>query len=105
MIQSRNDVPKENVTGFLNEFRGVIKSADSLSEKDSSEWDLNAFYKPNYACIWNNVKNISEPCVIVGKDDRFAVVQFIDEKKNKNNVSIVYRLEDLTYDKKMEEQQ
>jgi hypothetical protein len=102
MIQTRHDIPTENVTGFLNEFKKIIKSADSLSKEDKTEWDLDAFYKPNYACIWNNRKNISEPCAIVGKDDRFAVVQFVDGERNKNEVSIVYRLEDLTYDRKME---
>jgi hypothetical protein len=96
MIQSRNDIPIENVTEYLGEFREIIKRADTLSEEDRSEWDLDAVYTPNWSCIWNDVNNISEPCLIVGKDDRFAVVQFIDDKKNSNTVSIVYRLEDLT---------
>ena len=102
MLQTRNDIPTENVTGFLGEFRDVIKGADKLSNKDVSEWDLDAFYRPNWSCIWNSPDNISKPCVIVGKDDKFAVVQFDDEKRNKGNASIVYRLEDLSFDKKME---
>ena len=95
MIQSRDDILIENVTGYLDEFREIIKMADSLSEEDDSEWDLDALYMPNWSCIWNKVDNVCEPCVIVGKDDKFAVVQFIDDKKNNNDTSIVYRLEDL----------
>ncbi len=102
MIQVREDVIEENVIGFLTEFRGMIKGADSLSEADSKEWNVDAFYRTNWSCIWNSPSNVGEICVIVGKDDRFAVVQFIDEKLNKNNASIVYRLEDLSFDKEME---
>ncbi len=103
MIQSRHDIPEENVTEYLKEFRNTIKRADTLAEKDDSRWDLDAFYRPNWACAWNKPANISKVCVIVGKDDRFAVIQFEDESQNQNNVSIVYRLEDLSFDKKMEE--
>ena len=63
-------------------------------ESNSIELDLSKTYKPNYACLWNKVDNIGKNCKIIQKNDKMCLVVF--EDNNKDILSNLYRIEDLT---------
>ena len=96
MKQIADGIDEESIDNFISEFTSQIKSANRLSTSDNNEWDMEATYRTNHACIWNNVSSTGEPCKLIGKNDKFAILQFEKEKLNVMDMSIIYRLEDLT---------
>lgn len=88
---------EEDFTGLIEILQ---KSIGNISgEKDTTEWDINALYSPNHACIWNLPSLIGKPCAIVQKNDEFALVMWEGteeiKKLNPSFMQSVYRLEDL----------
>ena len=74
-----------------------IRIRELVSETDDREWDMEAYYIPNHAAIWNNIPNMKVKCTIMEKDDFIAVVQFEGKDNTLDNLmSRIYRLEDLT---------
>ncbi len=97
MLQVQEPFTEERALGVFKQvynkttpLGGVL----SLTPHDESEWDLKAVYRPNWACAWNNPKLIMEPCTIVAKDSKIAIVQFIAHDIGAM-LPLVYRLEDL----------
>ena len=78
---------EENITNF---------KLDSLD----IEFNINSKYIPNHACIWNNIHNINNPCQIIVKNNKLALVKFDNLiKKDDPELALLrhlYRLEDLS---------
>ncbi len=77
-------------------FEMAIKSSDSVSESDTSEYNMNAIYKTNHSCIWNLPSNVGQKCHIMAKDDKYAFIIFNNTALNVSDILNMYRLEDLT---------
>ena len=73
----------ENTTGM---------DINVLCDKDNTEWDLHKIYEPNHATIWNNIANIGRQCIVLQKNDKLAVVQFIEATEAEPLLPRVYRL-------------
>lgn len=87
---------KKELQLALLEFQQVIPNLKDIFNPDDTEWDLNKIYQPNFARGWNSPKNINSPCIIIAKDDIFALVQFKTEGNNTLSSSM-YLLEDLSF--------
>jgi len=93
----------QTVIGMEEEFGKLMKAlldtvphADiAVKEKDGREWDMNAEYETTHACSWNLPGNSFKRCIILQKNDEFALVQFEDRKRNQGVLHRIYRLEDL----------
>ena len=105
MFQVRKNVNKKWAEDMLNQFRGVIKFADTLTDSNDDEFEMDAWYKPNWSCVWNKVDAIDKPCLLLAKDDRFGIVEFYDEEiksETSGSPAMIYRLEDLGFYKMVE---
>jgi len=93
MYQQR-DIKELNELQFeslINEFKKMFPSSES--KIDEMEWNLEKTYKPIFACIWNKVGNIEKDCIILQKNNSFALVQF--ETPQETILTQIYRLQDL----------
>lgn len=86
---------KENFTVLTSALVKTAKSTPSDFPTNSSQWDLTKIYVPTHSAIWNNPKNLGEKCVIIQKDDRFALVYLFYRDKGTQLVEKLYRLQDL----------
>jgi len=104
----------QTVIGKEEEFGKLMKaflhtvpySKTAVRKKDNSEWDMAAEYETFHACSWNLPGNSFKRCIILQKNDEFALVQFEDQERNRELLHRIYRLEDLvkvdTSEKRME---
>lgn len=86
--------PEEQFGKLLDIFRECTDVRDELVEPDNTEYDLSKAYTINWACIWNKPSNIGRKCIIVQKNDRWALVIFQDDTELTQDK--IYRLEDLS---------
>lgn len=66
--------------------------SEDLLKSDTSEWDMDADYVIEWACIWNKPNNIGKKCKIYQKNDKFALVTINGKGELPD---CIYRLEDL----------
>lgn len=100
MYQEKNGI-NFNENDFLSLYKGFNETVFNMEneEGDSKEYDLNAKYEINYACIWNKREAIDCEVSILQKNDKIALVAFKKEDHQKLNLGLlncIYRLEDLT---------
>lgn len=91
-----SDNNEESFNEIKRIFIKEILKGDNILSSNDSEWDLNKFYKPNHACIWNNIKAIGKKCIILEKDSQIVIIEFEDNRLNKDLLKVIYRLEDLS---------
>jgi hypothetical protein len=85
--------PEEDFRDLVDKWKECVKLPEGILDKDNSKWDLNRYYIPVHACIWNKPANIGKKCIIVQKDNEVASVLFKDDAKMSQDK--FYRLRDL----------
>lgn len=91
MFQTRGVNTEQEFNRIITGFKKFILN-EAAVETNKSEWNLELFYKPKWACIWNKIDNIGRKCMIDVKDDQFAIVIW---NKEEGLLESIYRLEDL----------
>ena len=91
MNQAQEPMFVKEIDKLYTIFKETICKLDL--KEDNSEWDMNSFYSPNHACIWNKISNIGKKCRIHSKNSFIAVVEF--ENVETTLPGCIYRLEDL----------
>lgn len=86
---------EQNFNKLMDAFDKSIMRLDTI-ESITTEFDLSKFYRPNHSCIWNKIFNMNKLCIIIEKNDKLALVQFIDGTPEDSTLPRLYRLEDLS---------
>lgn len=98
--QSINHFTENGLTKLTKIFEETVTKFEL--DKNSIKLDLNKEFIPIWACAWNKIENIQRPCIILQKNDKIAIVQFVGntlKETLKNMLQHIYRIEDLAYSK------
>ena len=96
MFQNRAEQSEEDFNQLIKIFDKDIFTTTDM-DNDTTEWDMNKTYSPNYACIWNSPRAINKKCRVMQKNSQVALVQFVEPVKGiKSIAGCIYRLEDLS---------
>lgn len=97
-----NRLREEDFQELMDAFYETITSAGRLSDSDDSEWSITKDGKPtvytvNWSTIWNKPKNVGKKCIILQKNDKYAITEIEGfDPEGDEILSRIYRLEDLS---------
>jgi len=92
MFQSQRDISEETfIDCFKIAFQGKTMADMPNFPEIEVEVNLKRIHIPNWACIFNKRDRIGKKCIILAKNSRWAIVEFLEDQKTE-----FYRLGDLS---------